>query len=159
MLGLCRKISAGKSCMMTSHRSSHVVRTKLGLPLRKELFTHTHTRQVLNQFYTHPPPFFFTTYSNGLNNNYGRPKTTNLPLTSHWMREYACRCLSASARGTLKTSGISQTRALRRMYHVNSCLKTKKKKKERRRRWLFETPVPAILWGGTSAWLGSPLWK
>lgn len=38
ILGLCRNISAGKSCIMTSHRSSHVVRTKLGLLLLRELF-------------------------------------------------------------------------------------------------------------------------
>lgn len=38
MLGLCRNISAGKSCIMTSHRSSHVVRIKLVLLLLSELF-------------------------------------------------------------------------------------------------------------------------
>lgn len=73
--------------------------------------------QVLNKFLVFP----FLIYSNWLNKSYGRPTTTNLPLTSHSMREYVCQCLSASATGTLKTSGTSQTRVLhgrRRTYHM-----------------------------------------
>lgn len=37
--GRCRKISAGKSCIITSQSSSHVVRIKLGLLLFRELFS------------------------------------------------------------------------------------------------------------------------
>lgn len=48
MPGLCRKISAGKSCIMTSHRSSQVVRTRLGLLLPKELFQKNHNRVIFS---------------------------------------------------------------------------------------------------------------
>lgn len=58
------------------------------------------------------------------------------------MREYACQCLLASATGTLKTSGTSQTRALQSTRRTHHMLFADKKEGTQ---GSFETAVPAIL--------------
>lgn len=64
-------------------------------------------------------------------------------LTFHWMKEYVYQCLSASARGTQKTSDISQTRALhntRGIEHVNQVIYGNNNAHE-----VLKVLVPAIL--------------
>ncbi len=51
VLGLCRNISAGKSCMMTSRSSSQVVLTKLWLSLLRELKIEQATGHFGNKIY------------------------------------------------------------------------------------------------------------
>lgn len=118
MLGLCRKISAGKSCMMTSHRSSHVVRTKLGLLLLRELFKNNNIIQWFLRAVS------FMACWKGLNDHLDQlsalfdqnfipaSRVHVLPLTFHLMTEYVCLCLSVWATGRQKTSDTWQTRAL-----------------------------------------------
>lgn len=169
MLGLCRKISAGKSCMMTSHRSSHVVRTKLGLLLLRELFGNNNN--IIQRFLK---DVSFTACWKGRNHNLDQLSPLFdqnfisasgvhvVPLTSRLMTEYVCLCLSVWATGTQKTWDISQIRALhdtrKILYYIFITFKYHHGKRKTYT-MLPKTLVPAILWGGTSAWLGLLLWK
>lgn len=64
-------------------------------------------------------------------------------LTFHWMKEYVYLCLSTSARGTQKTSNISQTHALhntRGKKHVNQVIYGNRNVQK-----VFRVLAPAIL--------------